>query len=101
MNRPCHQKFGHVHSPHSRGPCEAKTLLHSKGDLCQSVCRCLCANEYVVTAPIAYWFHSCAPGDTTANLAQIFDAYYRLLKMPAFLNASRPAGDLSYAEQYL
>ena len=35
------------------------------------------------------------------NLAQIFDAYYRLFQLPAFGNASRPAGDLSYADQYI
>lgn len=40
-------------------------------------------------------------GDTTVNLAQIFDAYYKLIQNPGFSNASRPANDLSYADQYM
>ncbi len=40
-------------------------------------------------------------GDTTPNMAQIFDAYYKLIESEGFRNASRPAGDLSYADQYM
>jgi len=40
-------------------------------------------------------------GDNTVNMAQIFDAYYKLIENPGFANASRPAGDLSFADQYI
>jgi len=40
-------------------------------------------------------------GDNTVNMAQIFDAYYKLIENPGFANASRPAGDLSFADQYM
>ena len=41
----------------------------------------------------------CLPaGDTTANLAQIFDFYYQLIKNPKFAQTDTA---LSYADQYM
>ena len=41
---------------------------------------------------------ACCAGDTTANLAQIFDFYYQLIKNPKFAQTDTA---LSYADQYM
>lgn len=68
----------------------AAELLANNEDLLEAV--------YQINATLVYSLNT---GDTTVNLAQIFDAYYKLIQNPGFSNASRPANDLSYAEQYI